>query len=215
MSAAALSTGFTMSGSLCSLANATIRSCSKPCGCPSGPTVHPAGPDRTATTSLSCGSSTGAGVSQPVVVAMRETSANRSAHERPGRATRAGSDRKRRREECSARVSRGRHDPRRDGVPDYSRRARDPGLPAVGCTNPAIMTSRAGCRVQCMSNRCADQRRVAPHCMVVNLVRSGRKQPKRFSASAGGTARHLSIDEKRVRGGCGCRRAFVSRFSSR
>ena len=33
-------------------------------------------------------------------------------------------------------------------------------------------------------------RRVAPHCMVVNLVRSGRKQPQRFSASAGGTARH-------------------------
>ena len=35
-----------------------------------------------------------------------------------------------------------------------------------------------------------DQRRVAPHCKVVNLVRSGRKQPQRFSASAGGTARH-------------------------
>src|SRR6185437_13281282 len=35
-----------------------------------------------------------------------------------------------------------------------------------------------------------DQRRVAPHCTVVNLVRSGRKQPQRFSASAGGTARH-------------------------
>src|SRR5690242_5729380 len=27
--------------------------------------------------------------------------------------------------------------------------------------------------------------------MVVNLVRSGRKQPQLFSASAGGTARHL------------------------
>ena len=35
-----------------------------------------------------------------------------------------------------------------------------------------------------------DQRRVAPHCSVVNLVRSGRKQPQRFTASAGGTARH-------------------------
>src|SRR5439155_20550024 len=35
-----------------------------------------------------------------------------------------------------------------------------------------------------------DQRRVAPHCMVVNLVRSGRKQPQLLSASAGGTARH-------------------------
>ena len=35
------------------------------------------------------------------------------------------------------------------------------------------------------------QRRVAPHGMVVNLVRSGRKQPQRFSASAGGSARHL------------------------
>jgi len=35
-----------------------------------------------------------------------------------------------------------------------------------------------------------DQRRVAPHCGVVNLVRSGRKQPQRFTASAGGTARH-------------------------
>src|SRR6478752_2826020 len=33
-------------------------------------------------------------------------------------------------------------------------------------------------------------RRAAPHCMVVNLVRSGRKQPQLFSASAGGTARH-------------------------
>ncbi len=27
--------------------------------------------------------------------------------------------------------------------------------------------------------------RASPHCMVVNLVRSGRKQPKLFSASAG------------------------------
>ena len=36
-----------------------------------------------------------------------------------------------------------------------------------------------------------DQRRVAPHCKVVNLVRSGRKQPQRFTASAGGTARLL------------------------
>ena len=38
-----------------------------------------------------------------------------------------------------------------------------------------------------------DQRRVAPHCTVVNLVRSGRKQPQRFNASAGGTARHPSL----------------------
>jgi hypothetical protein len=28
-----------------------------------------------------------------------------------------------------------------------------------------------------MRSRCNDQRRAAPHCMVVNLVRSGRKQP--------------------------------------
>src|SRR5689334_8235284 len=34
-----------------------------------------------------------------------------------------------------------------------------------------------------------EQRRAAPHCMVVNLVRSGRKQPQLFSASAGGPAR--------------------------
>src|SRR5688500_10799849 len=33
-------------------------------------------------------------------------------------------------------------------------------------------------------------RRASPHCMVVNLVRSGRKQPQLFSASAGGKARH-------------------------
>ena len=39
----------------------------------------------------------------------------------------------------------------------------------------------------------ADQRRVAPHCRVVNLVRSGRKQPQRLTASAGGTARHLFV----------------------
>src|SRR5215208_4662290 len=37
---------------------------------------------------------------------------------------------------------------------------------------------------------CKFRRRAAPHCMVVNLVRSGRKQPQLFSASAGGTARH-------------------------
>src|SRR5687767_8449377 len=34
-------------------------------------------------------------------------------------------------------------------------------------------------------------RRASPHCMVVNLVRSGRKQPQLFFASAGGKARHL------------------------
>src|SRR3954468_16524543 len=34
------------------------------------------------------------------------------------------------------------------------------------------------------------QWRASPHCMVVNLVRSGRKQPQLFSASAGGPARH-------------------------
>ena len=33
-------------------------------------------------------------------------------------------------------------------------------------------------------------RRASPHCMVVNLVRSGRKQPQLFTASAGGKARH-------------------------
>jgi hypothetical protein len=32
--------------------------------------------------------------------------------------------------------------------------------------------------------------RASPHCIVVNLVRSGRKQPQLFSASAGGWARH-------------------------
>ena len=37
--------------------------------------------------------------------------------------------------------------------------------------------------------RATAQRRAAPHGMVVNLVRSGRKQPQRFSASAGGSAR--------------------------
>jgi hypothetical protein len=42
--------------------------------------------------------------------------------------------------------------------------------------------------------KASDQRRVAPHCMVVNLVRSGRKQPQRFSASAGGTARHPFLE---------------------
>ena len=31
--------------------------------------------------------------------------------------------------------------------------------------------------------------RASPHCMVVNLVRSGRKQPQLFFASAGGRAR--------------------------
>ena len=41
--------------------------------------------------------------------------------------------------------------------------------------------------------RAPDQRRVAPHCMVVNLVRSGRKQPQRIHASAGITARHLCL----------------------
>ena len=34
------------------------------------------------------------------------------------------------------------------------------------------------------------QWRASPHCRVVNLVRSGRKQPQLFSASAGGKARH-------------------------
>ena len=43
------------------------------------------------------------------------------------------------------------------------------------------------------------RRRASPHCMVVNLVRSGRKQPQLFFASAGGKARHLcSLDEERV-----------------
>jgi lipid A 3-O-deacylase len=44
-------------------------------------------------------------------------------------------------------------------------------------------------------------RRAAPHCMVVNLVRSGRKQPQLFSASAGGTARHpSSVRRSRING---------------
>jgi hypothetical protein len=33
--------------------------------------------------------------------------------------------------------------------------------------------------------------RVSPHCRVVNLVRSGRKQPQLLTASAGGMARLL------------------------
>ena len=32
--------------------------------------------------------------------------------------------------------------------------------------------------------------RASPHCTLVNLVRSGRKQPQLVSASAGGLARH-------------------------
>ena len=35
--------------------------------------------------------------------------------------------------------------------------------------------------------------RVSPHCRVVNLVRSGRKQPQLHSASAGGKARLLLL----------------------
>jgi hypothetical protein len=35
-----------------------------------------------------------------------------------------------------------------------------------------------------------DQRRAPPHCGVVNLVRSGRKQPQLLTASAGDKARH-------------------------
>src|SRR6267142_6770301 len=34
-------------------------------------------------------------------------------------------------------------------------------------------------------------RRASPHCSLVNLVRSGRKQPQLIAASAGGKARHL------------------------
>jgi fumarate hydratase, class I len=42
-------------------------------------------------------------------------------------------------------------------------------------------------RTQSPANRRNElQWRASPHCMVVNLVRSGRKQPKLFSASAGG-----------------------------
>ena len=40
------------------------------------------------------------------------------------------------------------------------------------------------------AQRAPDQRRVAPHCRVVNLVRSGRKQPQRIPVSDGITARH-------------------------
>ena len=50
-----------------------------------------------------------------------------------------------------------------------------------------------------------DQRRVAPHCRVVNLVRSGRKQPQRLTASAGGTARHPMLRLAPVRGAPGAR----------
>ena len=34
------------------------------------------------------------------------------------------------------------------------------------------------------------KRRASPHCSLVNLVRSGRKQPQPVPASAGGQARH-------------------------
>ena len=73
-------------------------------------------------------------------------------------------------------------------VPDYSRGER-------AGSGRRSDRPRSGYNADCALIRCAHrrpvQRRVAPHCMVVNLVRSGRKQPKRFSASAGGTARHL------------------------
>ena len=43
---------------------------------------------------------------------------------------------------------------------------------------------------------CNGQRRAPPHCGVVNLVRSGRKQPQLLTASAGDKARHLSRREE-------------------
>ena len=42
-------------------------------------------------------------------------------------------------------------------------------------------------------------RRVSPHCRVVNLVRSGRKQPQPFTASAGGKARHFHFQATALR----------------
>ena len=63
------------------------------------------------------------------------------------------------------------------------------------CATPAALeVSRREPRFAAIMRVCAvrpDQRRVAPHCRVVNLVRSGRKQPQRTPASAGITARHL------------------------
>src|SRR5690348_11278207 len=51
--------------------------------------------------------------------------------------------------------------------------------------------------------RTIHQRRASPHCMVVNLVRSGRKQPQLFFASAGGKARHPDLRKKVRTGGRG------------
>ena len=42
-------------------------------------------------------------------------------------------------------------------------------------------------------------RRVSPHCRVVNLVRSGRKQPQPFTASAGGKARRFHFQATALR----------------
>jgi hypothetical protein len=42
------------------------------------------------------------------------------------------------------------------------------------------------------------QWRASPHCMVVNLVRSGRKQPQLFFASAGVRARHPFLQTRRL-----------------
>ena len=49
-------------------------------------------------------------------------------------------------------------------------------------------------RINCCESRITSYEsrllwRASPHCMVVNLVRSGRKQPQLFLASAGGKAR--------------------------
>ena len=214
-SAEAPSTGSVISGSLCSVANWTTRSCSNPCGWPSGPMCQPAGPERTATTSWSCGSSTaGAGGWQRPApgggrVRFRAPTSAR-------RATRAE-----KRSQSSA--FRRRCAQSRTIMCSGLRTARGACRIIVAATaSPACQRSRS--RLYCRSRvdstahrvrSAPDQRRVAPHCMVVNLVRSGRKQPQRTSASAGGTARHLSADEKRVR--CVLRRFATTaraRFSS-
>ena len=53
--------------------------------------------------------------------------------------------------------------------------------------------ARAGAMIAAQAYMLRSLRRASPHCMVVNLVRSGRKQPQLFSASAGGQARHPFI----------------------
>ena len=73
------------------------------------------------------------------------------------------------------------------GVPAEAR-----AMSAAGVAAPHVL----GCHqwfdaVSVSGRRRQRQRRASPHCSVVNLVRSGRKQPQPLTASAGGQARHL------------------------